>query len=148
MLGVLVMATISDHQYTFVLTPRRYSEVDEDPFMVSTCTLHLDGRRQFQDYGVYLLKSEYIQLFRILQAVCSGKRKTYRMESVEPLLRLTVKKKRERILFRVELMGIKENGKSYAIEGYDLFIDASSLELFKDQLHTDFLACKDPSKLP
>ncbi|GAF21975.1 hypothetical protein JCM19047_1701 [Bacillus sp. JCM 19047] len=141
------MSLIRDEFLEFELTPRKYYEHGEDPFIVSSCEISDQDKVIFKDLSVHLLESEYKEIVRGLRKLLVGWSKEFQFESVEPLLRLTFSRMKKLIIVIVEILHVTENDIEVVRE-FQLRGSSDLLKLFKKVLQKELKLVEDPSSLP
>ncbi|TLF54209.1 hypothetical protein FEL32_20900, partial [Bacillus spizizenii] len=63
------MARIRDDCLELELTPRRYQEMDDDPFILSIFELLENNKAIVRDFSAVLLESEYTLLISGIEAI-------------------------------------------------------------------------------
>lgn len=89
------MAKIRDDCLELQLTPRRYQEAEDDPFISTMFELLEPNKVIARDYSAALLESEYKMLISGIEALLAGKQDRIRLETIEPFFILSIDKENE-----------------------------------------------------
>lgn len=78
------MAKIRDDCLELDITPRRYQEAEDDPFISTMFELLEHNKVIARDYSAALLESEYKMLISGIEALLAGNQDRIRLETIEP----------------------------------------------------------------
>ncbi|OCB93142.1 Immunity protein WapI [Bacillus amyloliquefaciens] len=137
------MAKIRDDCLELDITPRRYQESEDDPFISTMFELLEHNKVITRDYSAALLESEYKMLISGIEALLAGNQDRIRLETIEPFFILSIDKENEYYRFIIRFV---ENHSNTTV--YKLNCNEEKLEFFVKTLKSDLKGTKNPPKLP
>lgn len=137
------MAKIRDDRLELDITPRRYQEAEDDPFISTMFELLEHHKVIARDYSAALLESEYKMLISGIEALLAGNQDRIRLETIEPFFILNIDKENEYYRFIIRFV---ENHSNTTF--YKLNCNEEKLEFFVKTLKSDLKDTKNPPKLP
>ncbi|SDB82309.1 WapI family immunity protein [Shouchella lonarensis] len=160
------MASIRDEMTAWTVSPRRYSEDEENPFIFSTICLAVSGRSKLNDHSASLMASDYQCIINNMKDILEGTRDYFTLETIEPFLVLHVSTAAN--VFKIQVTHVVEeydddeeydDGKEEEDEDdeygafnktvYEITCDRSALERFVGELEYEFdQVDKTPPWLP
>ncbi|MGX4255681.1 WapI family immunity protein [Bacillus velezensis] len=126
------MAKIGDGCLELEITPRRYQEAEDDPFISTMFELLEHNKAIVRDYSAVLLESEYKMLISDIEALSAGNQDRIRLETIEPFFILSIDKDNEHYRFIIRFM---ENHSNTTF--YKLNCNEEKLEIFVKTLKSD-----------
>ncbi|CBI44868.1 hypothetical protein [Bacillus amyloliquefaciens] len=136
------MAKIRDDCLELDITPRRYQEAEDDPFISTMFELLEHNKVIARDYSAALLESEYKMLISGIEALLAGNQDRIRLETIEPFFILRIDKENEYYRFIIRFV---ENYSNTTV--YKLNCNEEKLEFFVKTLKSDLKDTKNPPKL-
>lgn len=140
------MAKIKDDCLELELTPRRYQEMDDDPFILSIFELLENKKAIVRDYSAVLLESEYKLLISGIETLIMGNQDMINLETIDPLLILSINEENGNYCFKIKI--ILENDSKFNSNFFEITCNEKKLESFADALKTNLEDVKKSSKLP
>lgn len=137
------MAKIRDDCLELDITPRRYQEAEDDPFISTMFELLEHNKVITRDYSAALLESEYKMLISGIEALLAGNQDRIRLETIEPFFILSIDKENEYYSFIIRFVENNSNATFYKLN-----CNEEKLELFVKTLKSDLKGTKNPPKLP
>ncbi|APA04690.1 MULTISPECIES: WapI family immunity protein [Bacillus] len=137
------MAKIRDDCLELDITPRRYQEAEDDPFISTMFELLEHNKVIARDYSAALLESEYKMLISGIEALLAGNQDRIRLETIEPFFILSIDKENEYYRFIIRFV---ENHSNTTF--YKLNCNEEKLEFFVKTLKSDLKDTKNPPKRP
>ncbi|MFW2946706.1 WapI family immunity protein [Bacillus velezensis] len=126
------MAKIRDDCLELDITPRRYQEAGDDPFISTMFELLEHNKVIARDYSAALLESEYKMLISGIEALLAGNQDRIRLETIEPFFILSIDKENEYYRFIIRFV---ENHSNTTF--YKLNCNEEKLEFFVKTLKSD-----------
>lgn len=136
------MAKIRDDCLELDITPRRYQEAEDDPFISTMFELLEHNKVIARDYSAALLESEYKMLISGIEALLAGNQDRIRLETIEPFFILNTDKENEYYRF---IIRFTENHSNTTF--YKLNCNEEKLEFFVKALKSELKDTKNPPKL-
>ncbi|MGO5677331.1 WapI family immunity protein [Bacillus subtilis] len=140
------MAKIKDDCLELELTPRRYQEMDDDPFILSIFELLENKKAIVRDFSAVLLESEYRLLISGIETLIMGNQDMINLETIDPLLILNINKENGYYSFKIKI--ILEDDVKFNSNLFEITCNEKKLESFADALKTNLENVKKSSKLP
>ncbi|MEC1539519.1 hypothetical protein P9D52_04420 [Bacillus subtilis] len=140
------MAKIKDDCLELELTPRRYQEMDDDPFILSIFELLENKKAIVRDFSAVLLESEYRLLISGIETLIMGNQDMINLETIDPLLILNINKENGYYSFKIKI--ILEDDSKFNSKLFEITCNKEKLECFADALKTNLENVKKSSKLP
>lgn len=140
------MAKIKDDCLELELTPRRYQEMDDDPFILSIFELLENKKAIVRDFSAVLLESEYKLLISGIETLIMGNQDMINIETIDPLLILNINKENGYYSFKIKI--ILEDDVKFNSNLFEITCNEKKLESFADALKTNLENVKKSSKLP
>ncbi|AFJ64149.1 MULTISPECIES: hypothetical protein [Bacillus] len=126
------MARIGDGCLELEITPRRYYEAEDDPFISTMFELLEPNKVIARDYSAVLLESEYKMLTSGIEALLAGNQDRIRLETIEPFFILSIDKENEYYRFIIRFVENHLNTTFYKVN-----CNEEKLELFVKTLKSD-----------
>ncbi|MCY9187748.1 hypothetical protein [Bacillus mojavensis] len=139
------MAKIRDDCLELVLTPRRYQEMDDDPFILSILELLENKKACIRDFSAVLLESEYKLLISGIETLIMGNQDMIHLETIEPLLIFSINKENGNHSFKIKI--ILEDDSKFNSNLFEITCNKEKLECFAEGLKSNLENVKKPSKL-
>lgn len=98
------MAKIKDDCLELELTPRRYQEMDDDPFILSIFELLENKKAIVRDFSAVLLESEYKLLISGIETLIMGNQDMINIETIDPLLILSINEENGNYSFKIKII--------------------------------------------
>lgn len=98
------MAKIKDDCLELELTPRRYQQMDDDPFILSIFELLENKKAIVRDFSAVLLESEYRLLISGIETLIMGNQDMINLETIDPLLILNINKENGYYSFKIKII--------------------------------------------
>ncbi|MGO1134936.1 WapI family immunity protein [Bacillus subtilis] len=140
------MAKIKDDCLELELTPRRYQQMDDDPFILSIFELLENKKAIVRDFSAVLLESEYRLLISGIETLIMGNQDMINLETIDPLLILNINKENGYYSFKIKI--ILEGDVKFNSNLFEITCNEKKLESFADALKTNLEDVKKSSKLP
>ncbi|CAF1719056.1 Immunity protein WapI [Bacillus subtilis] len=140
------MAKIKDDCLELELTPRRYQQMDDDPFILSIFELLENKKAIVRDFSAVLLESEYRLLISGIETLIMGNQDMINLETIDPLLILNINKENGYYSFKIKI--ILEDDVKFNSNLFEITCNEKKLESFADALKTNLENVKKSSKLP
>lgn len=140
------MAKIKDGCLELELTPRRYQEMDDDPFILSIFELLENKKAIVRNFSAVLLESEYKLLISGIETLIMGNQDMINLETIDPLLILNINKENGYYSFKIKI--ILEDDVKFNSNLFEITCNEKKLESFADALKTNLENVKKSSKLP
>ncbi|TDU10613.1 WapI family immunity protein [Bacillus subtilis] len=140
------MAKIKDDCLELELTPRRYQQMDDDPFILSIFELLENKKAIVRDFSAVLLESEYRLLISGIETLIMGNQDMINLETIDPLLILNINKENGYYSFKIKI--ILEDDSKFNSKLFEITCNKEKLECFADTLKTNLENVKKSSKLP
>ncbi|MEL3985771.1 hypothetical protein AAE038_11790 [Bacillus velezensis] len=137
------MAKIRDDCLELDITPRRYQEAEDNPFISTMFELLEHNKVIARDYSAALLESEYKMLISGIEALLAGNQDRIRLETIEPFFILSIDKENEYYSFIIRFV---ENHSNTTF--YKLNCNEEKLEFFVKTLKSDLKDTKNPPERP
>ncbi|MCY7803643.1 hypothetical protein P9D60_01040 [Bacillus spizizenii] len=141
------MAKIRDDclELELELTPRRYQEMDDDPFILSIFELLENKKAIIRDFSAVLLESEYTLLISGIKMLIMGNQDKIHLETIEPLLILSINKENGNYSFKIKI--ILEDDSKLNSNLFEITCNKEKLESFAEGLKSNLENVKKSSKL-
>ncbi|CAF1885043.1 hypothetical protein ACIGLI_04380 [Bacillus subtilis] len=140
------MAKIKDDCLELELTPRRYQQMDDDPFILSIFELLENKKAIVRDFSAVLLESEYRLLISGIETLIMGNQDMINLETIDPLLILNINKENGYYSFKIKI--ILEDDVKFNSNLFEITCNEKKLESFAGALKTNLENVKKSSKLP
>ncbi|QFY86772.1 hypothetical protein D0819_15725 [Bacillus subtilis] len=140
------MAKIKDDCLELELTPRRYQEMDDDPFILSIFELLENKKAIVRDFSAVLLESEYKLLISGIETLIMGNQDMINLETIDPLLILSINEENGNYSFKIKIT--LEDDVKFNSNLFEITCNEKKLESFADALKTNLEDVKKSSKLP
>ncbi|MCY8308310.1 WapI family immunity protein [Bacillus vallismortis] len=140
------MAKIRDDCLELELTPRRYQEMDDDPFILSIFELLENKKAIIRDFSAVLLESEYTLLISGIKMLIMGNQDMINLETIDPLLILSINKENGNYSFMIKIK--LEDDSKFNSNLFEITCNKENLESFAEGLKSNLENVKKPSKLP
>ncbi|MEC0597170.1 hypothetical protein P8835_01530 [Bacillus spizizenii] len=142
------MARIRDDCLELELTPRRYQEMDDDPFILFIFELLENNKAIVRDFSAVLLESEYTLLISGIEAIIMGKNPNISLETIEPFLLLSIDKENGNYRIKIKIICDDEYKESKSNSNlFEINCSEEKLESFVTTLKLNLENIKNPSKL-
>ncbi|WP_089172709.1 immunity protein WapI [Bacillus subtilis] len=142
------MAKIKDDCIELELTPRRYQELDDDPFILSVFELLENKKAVVRDFSAVLLESEYKVLISGIETMIKGNQDSISLETIEPFLFLSIDQENGNYRIKIKIIfdDYKESKSNSNL--FEINCNEEKLESFVIALKLNLENTKNPSKLP